>query len=364
MNICFRTDASADIGSGHLMRCLTLANGLAQGGSDIVFCMRDLPGNIAEKVQKAGFSHETITADLAQTQKTLSSFSTGGALFDDWLDDAEQTLAICSRYGSSLVVVDHYLLDARWEGFLRSHGLEVFVIDDLANRPHDCAYLLDQTLDRDPATYLSLVPSSCQLLLGADYCLIRPEFIEMRPASLARRAHSQLQSVLISMGGADKRGLSFYAAQALCEASLPQPLSISVVLGALSDAQKPLRDYIAKTGAEIHILQDVSNMAEIMHEHDLIINAGGGTNWERLALGMPSIITNVAANQNDIVAILCDKGLSVEVPNDNFKIFQESIVEILNRLQANPAEFQQFSARAGCVVDAGGLARLVDLLQK
>lgn len=390
MNVCFRTDAAPQIGSGHLMRCLTLATGIFDyirqarnyGADDIrvgdvdeketkiVFCMRQWPQNMSQKVVESGFAVEPIVADITVGQKAIEDFSQGGELFSDWLLDAQETVHICHKYQIDMVVVDHYLLDAKWETYVRQSGVSIFVIDDLANRAHDCAYLLDQTLGRQPAAYEPYVPESCRLLLGADYCLLRPEFLGLRQASLERRKDACLRSVLISMGGADARGLSYYAAKALAEASHLQPLQISVVIGPLSDAQKHLEALVeefdgrvdGQDACQIKLLHNIGNMAEIMQQHDVIINAGGTTNWERLALGLPSIITNVAANQNDIVAMLVSGGLSYEVANHDVSIYQRDIVRLIAHWQEHPQEFSHACARASTIIDALGVKRVMKLL--
>jgi UDP-2,4-diacetamido-2,4,6-trideoxy-beta-L-altropyranose hydrolase len=217
-----------------------------------------------------------------------------------WQQDAAQTQAALQRAGvvPEWLVVDHYALDRRWEAVLRSHARRIMVIDDLANRPHDCDLLLDQNFDNPlHHCYVRLLPSAARLLLGTEYALVRPEFELHRPCALARR-DGQLRRVLISMGGTDPANDT-----AVALAGLAAPAADGVGLDVVIGAGNPHRQAIRRLcddipTAELHI--QTSRMAELMTRADLAITAGGSTTWERCVLGMPAFVTIQSDDQAPI----------------------------------------------------------------
>ncbi|MBN8489250.1 MAG: UDP-2,4-diacetamido-2,4,6-trideoxy-beta-L-altropyranose hydrolase, partial [Burkholderiales bacterium] len=182
--IAWRADASTTLGSGHVMRGLTLAALLRARGAHLHFICQALPGHLGDRIQTEGHALSLLPAGLAPAE------------------DAQATRAALES-GAELLVVDHYALDAAWEQALRAPARSLAVIDDLANRPHQAGLRLDPNLGRQARDYDGLLPAACQRLIGPDWALLRPGFAAARSASLARRAAGTLQHLLISMGGAD-----------------------------------------------------------------------------------------------------------------------------------------------------------------
>ena len=208
MNIIFRTDASLDIGTGHFMRCLTLADALRERGAECRFVCREHAGNLLDVIRQRGFEAYGLPLGDAVTAKSDVSDNLlplhAAWLGADWASDAEQTLAAIGDTKFDWLIVDHYALDARWEHRLRCSCHRLMVIDDLADRVHDCDLLLDQNLGRTAADYKERVPATCTVLAGAQYALLRPEFAALRAYSLERRAHPKLKRLLITMGGVEQ----------------------------------------------------------------------------------------------------------------------------------------------------------------
>lgn len=172
----FRTDASLDIGTGHVMRCLALAQALRARGATCQFVCRDSPGNLITMVRERGFT----VAPLPQ-----SAGGDAGSCDSDWMRDAEQTVAALRGHTAQWMIVDHYALDARWERVVRPVCRQLMVIDDLANRPHECEILLDQNLhSQAEPRYRALTPASCKHLLGPVHALLSSAFDQ--PATRAR----------------------------------------------------------------------------------------------------------------------------------------------------------------------------------
>lgn len=295
MKVIIRVDASTAIGSGHVMRCLTLASRLKKENNDIYFVMRDLAGNLIELVEKAGFV--VFILPCAKKQTDLNGY-------ENWLTvkvaaDAAETLSVVREKLGTVdrVIVDSYAIDYRWERALREVAKEIMVIDDLANRRHDADILLDQNfyLDKD-TRYNGLVPANCKLLLGPENALLREEFYTEKKR--LRQRDGSLKNILVFYGGSDLTGETTKAIQALvilrekCHADF----TVTVVVG-LSNARREKIKNLCQKYSYIKYLCQVNNMAELMNKTDLMLGAGGSTTWERLFLKVPALVTAVADNQ-------------------------------------------------------------------
>lgn len=305
--ITFRTDASLYIGTGHVMRCLTLADALAARGAECKFICRAHEGNLIDFIRGKG--HATHALPIGTAQLRTTSDSTHAS----WLgatqnEDAEACAPILAAQCPDWLIVDHYALDARWERALAPHYRKLMVIDDLADRPHACDLLLDQTFGREAADYCPLVPADCHLLCGSQYALLRPEFAALRPYSLQRRDRPVLRELLITMGGVDNDNATGQVLQALRTCPLPVDCRITVVMGPtapwLDDVKRLAQDMPWPT----RVLVGVSDMAQLMADNDLAIGAAGATSWERCCLGLPTIMLVLAENQRKIAEGLCTAG--------------------------------------------------------
>lgn len=307
MRVAFRADASVTIGTGHVMRCLTLADTLQVLGADCRFITRDLPGHLGALIADRGFATSLLDAPTGLAPSgPLEHKAWAGVT---WEHDLVNTRAAIDR--ADWLVVDHYAFDARWQRELRSQVGRIMVIDDLADRSHAADLLLDQNLGRVTQDYDGLVPSDCQILTGPRFALLRPEFAAHREASLARRAIARLSHLMISMGGTDIVDATSAVLRALAQADLPDDLLISVVMGSHAPALGRVRALAATMPWSTRLLVDVGDMAALMTDADLAIGAGGSTTWERCCLGLPSIIIETAANQADAVAAMEDAGAAL-----------------------------------------------------
>ena len=179
MNIAFRVDASTQIGTGHFMRCLTLADALKQHGAKIRFASRHMPEYLRDMLVVKG--HEFMLLDSSPSDAISDGLSHANWLGTSQHADAQDTVQALSGQTWDWLIVDHYALDARWESALRQTAKNIFVIDDIADRQHDCDVLLDQNLYADmDSRYTGKVPAHCQLLLGPRYALLRDEFRQLR----------------------------------------------------------------------------------------------------------------------------------------------------------------------------------------
>lgn len=303
MQIVFRVDSALQIGSGHLMRCLTLATGLREKGATCVFICRSHPNNLNSLVRQKGFT----VYELPQGTEPTSSEDLGVPPEVD----AQQTQAALEKLGQvDWLVVDHYGIEANWEKAMRPWTKKIFIIDDLANRFHDCDVLLDQNYTLQQNRYSGLVPSNCSVLLGPRYALLRPEFIAARE-KLEREGHLPFdpRKVFIFFGGTDPKNYTTKALEIL------RPIgdfSPEVVIG----ANHLYQDQVAKQiryfpNGKLHIKTD--KIAEIMSRCCWYFGSGGSITWERMCLGLTGIVFPVADNQFEFSKALHQQGLQKTV---------------------------------------------------
>lgn len=302
--VTFRTDASLQIGTGHVMRCLTLADALAARGTQCQFICRAHEGNLIEFICGKGYEVHSLPAGaIAGESSTGFNAYAPDLTHSHWLgatqgQDAEACASILATQHPDWLIVDHYGLDACWEHSLAPHYRKLMVIDDLADRPHSCDLLLDQNLGRKPQDYGALVPAHCQLLIGPHFALLRPEFSAVRPYSLQRRdAQPTLRHLLITMGGVDQPNATGHVLQALKTCFLPQESRITVVMGLTAPWLQDVRELAAQMPWPTEVVINVNNMAQRMADSDLAIGAAGSTSWERSCLGLPTLIVVLAKNQ-------------------------------------------------------------------
>lgn len=312
MKVAFRVDASLQIGTGHVMRCLTLADALAAQGADCLFICREHQGNLIEQIRSKGYRTHALPV-LPSVGASLLALKAASEkqspAHSHWLgatqvEDAAACTAILAEVNPDWLIVDHYALDSRWEIALKPHHRKLMVIDDLADRPHICQVLLDQTFGRDAGDYQPWVSAGTTLLCGSRYALLRPEFAQLRSYSLQRRANPQLRQLLITMGGVDKDNATGQVLDALNACALPDDCHITVIMGGTS----PWLDHVRRQAEQMpwptEVLVGVSNMAQLMSDSDLAIGAAGATSWERCCLGLPTIMLILAENQKTAAALL------------------------------------------------------------
>jgi UDP-2,4-diacetamido-2,4,6-trideoxy-beta-L-altropyranose hydrolase len=299
--VFIRTDASLQIGSGHVMRCLTLAEALQDAGGTIAFITRNHLGNLNDYIKSKGFNVYSLP------NLNESNMQQGLCGYEKWLgvkqeQDAKETIQALSGVHPDWLIVDHYALNEDWETHLRKNTSKLMVIDDLSNRQFDCDILLNQNLGSKKNDYQNKVPKNCQLLLGCDYALLRPEFAKLRKKALEKRKNTKkIKNILVSMGGIDNQNITYEILQ-----QLNDKFNIVVVLGGSSPWNEMIIDFSKDKNIDVFI--NTNNMAELMLNADLAIGAGGSTSWERCCMGLPTLLFITADNQIDIAKNLEKRG--------------------------------------------------------
>lgn len=315
MRVAFRADASVQIGTGHVMRCLTLADELTRQGHECRFVCREHDGHLGTLITSKGYGLTLlpVSSHNEPLENTQNYDDYALWLGVSWQEDASQTLECLTQWKPDWLVVDHYALDSKWESALAHVVASIMVIDDLANRVHECSLLLDQNLGRVESDYDGLLPEGCQRLIGPGYALLRPEFSALREQCLSRRKNPQLKRILISLGGVDRTNVTGQVLDALSESTMPVSTELDIIMGASAPYLDEIRQQAAQLPFNATISVNVQDMAERMMLADLAIGAAGGTSWERCCLGLPAVLVVLAENQVSGATGLDASGAAVKI---------------------------------------------------
>ena len=280
MGFLIRADASTEIGSGHVTRCANMARALVEAGHAVEFACRKLEGDLIRWLEAEGFR---VTQILGSSSIAIME-----------LQDARATTDSVQGRHYDWLIVDHYGLGLPWEQAATPVADHLFVLDDLG-RDHDCDILLDQNyLNPTHALYAARVPPDCQLLLGSQFALLRPEFARLRAESLGRD-RKRIARVLVNMGGSDPCNETSKVLAGLSRLTRDQPY-VDVVIGENNPHRKAIETACTDLQhVDLHV--QTARMAELMLAADCAICATGNTTWERCALGLPALVTILADNQ-------------------------------------------------------------------
>lgn len=351
MRIAIRVDASSQIGTGHFMRCLTLADALKQSGAQIRFVSRHLPEHFRVMLNTKG--HEFVPLNGILGEESSDELSHTHWLGVSQATDAQDTAQVLSDQTWDWLVVDHYALDARWEEVLRNFVRAILVIDDIANRRHDCDVLLDQNFYSNMENrYTGKIPAHCQPLLGPRYALLRDEFRQLRERVKPRAG--PVNRLLVFFGGVDADNYTAQAIEALADSGCSD-LLVDVVIGAEHPHRALIESACADHGFVCHV--QTSRMAELMAAADLAIGAGGSAIWERCCLGLPTLTFCTADNQRNQVADAASEGM-LYAPE-----VQDELVHVIRRhvsaLMENSSLRHAISRNGMQTVDGRGVLRVI-----
>lgn len=302
----FRFEASPLIGAGHAIRSCVLADALVENG---------------------------WKCNIVTTEKSYDFINDLNRFNRVEPEDFYQNPLFCD-----LLVIDNYDLDLKYEKHFRSFAKKIMIIDDLANRQHDCDVLLDQTYGRDPNDYKNLVPENCTILAGSDYVLLRKEFILMRPKAIEKRRNTkEIKRILISMGGSCQNNHILKALEMVKASGFAG--NIDVVLGFDKNNLDQIKQYVKSmiNKVDFHVN---ANMAELIYEADLAIGAAGSSVWERCCLGLPSVLFLIASNQKYVYELLIHNKICYSfedfVKNDLYKFsFNKKFYNLLDGFGSN-----------------------------
>ena len=337
-----RADAGPRIGSGHVMRCLSLAKALNESGWAVSLLSIDLPE--AQRALWACPGRDVI--DLP------SSLEAGSG------QDAALTAEHMLRQEAQALIVDHYGLDLDWEQAANPEQRTSLAIDDPPLRRHRTDWVLNPNLVETPSRPSSGGP---EFLEGARFALLRPEFVQLRNAKPARPV-GPVRRLLINLGGYDPQGYTWPVVQR-CSALFAAELTLDVVIGPGNPDLEALRDWASEHENRLLTVQ-AADMAARMSAADLAVGAGGSSAWERCSLGLPTVTVVLAENQRTSVRLGHRAGVLVDGGDLRAANGLESVAEALRLLRDDAAARERMAQAGKALVDGQGAGRVAARLTK
>jgi UDP-2,4-diacetamido-2,4,6-trideoxy-beta-L-altropyranose hydrolase len=346
MNFAVRVDADEHLGTGHLVRMLTLADELKHRGHNVHFLSQRLPEHLCAMVSASSHAITMLDEDDDWHVPKVAEWPNSMQVRDAQL---------CNKFldKSTIVICDHYGLGSAWEVTIRPFVSSLVAVDDLG-RHHDCDILLDQNFYSDPDVLYPTNHYTPHRLVGPAYALLRPEFAEARQYVAVR--DGAVGRLLVFMGGMDVDNWTGRVIDALDAIGLEE-IAVDIVIGSTHPARDSLKDRVANhANWTLHI--QTTNMAKLMALADLAIGAGGSATWERCALGLPTIALKLAENQSTVLQQGGRAGFLYALDD----VSSEMLVHHIKALIANSGLRSHISANALSLADGRGSERVANLL--
>ena len=345
MTFAFRVDSSTRIGTGHLVRCLTLAEILRSRGAKSVFLCRLLDGAATSRVEASGFEVRYLGDSLAGQYLSQR-------------EDAIETLKLANECSLTRIVVDHYDLSLEWETIVAENVEDLTVIDVFTSRQHRCDLLLNQNLLPPQAqSYVASLPDAERALVGPHFALLQPNFVAIR--SLRSTEISDVKRIVVFMGGSDSENSTEFVLRELVNMGLGA-ITVDVVIGSSNPHQSNI--LLAFEGhRSLTFHSDLPSLAPLLARSDLAIGAGGTSNWERMCLGVPSLVMDIAENQREICIELAQAGL-IEYLGSSDQISAINFQNAVSKLISNRNLRSTYSLQGQITVDGLGAKRVAEAL--
>jgi len=316
MKVAIRVDSSQVIGSGHVMRCRTLARELRLRGATVKFICRKQHKDLTDLLKNDMFS-VTMLPEHSSINRTQPDGDYLAWLGVSQECDADETLKVVESFYPDWMIIDHYGLAESWESLLRPSVGKIMVIDDLANRQHNCDILLDQNWfgSAKEGRYHKLVSKTCTQLLGPKYALVEPEYRAIR--SLSNLHSGIVRRIIVYFGASDDHNISAVLAQAFMRRDLAE-IELDFVLGVNHPYAQDIRSILEhRQSTTLHIA--LPSLAHLMGRADLMIGLSSATTWERATLGLPALVGAISENQKILLQPLASEGLVFYIPPDQIQ---------------------------------------------
>lgn len=298
LNIIFRVDSSNLIGTGHIFRCLNLANIIENANIEFIF--KDFENNSSHICKNKYKVHLIKPSQSSNVNLNINSW-----LGDTQINDAKKIIKIIKNKKIDWLFIDHYNIHKEWEDYIRPYVKKIFVIDDYTNRPHNCDILLNQQIENDKSfLYKNLLPLNCKLLLGRKYILLKKEYINSSKLIVPIK---NLKRINIFMGGGDPSNETLKIMK-ICNKlnkKLNNPFIFDVIVGSSNKNKKIIKEY-CKNKNEFNFYFNINYMEKVFSQADLAIGACGGTTYERCIMRLPSLILCIADNQKTVLQKFID----------------------------------------------------------
>jgi UDP-2,4-diacetamido-2,4,6-trideoxy-beta-L-altropyranose hydrolase len=343
-SIVFRCDASVATGTGHVMRCIALAQAVQDAGAGAVFAMAESTAGVRARL-------------AAESCELVSVACVAGSG-----DDSRETVALARERAIGWIVVDGYQFGADFQRALETAGCKVLFIDDYGHASHYWADLvLNQNTFAQENLYGAREPYT-RLLLGNEFCLLRREFVSWR--GWKRETPPVAKKLLVTMGGSDPENFTATAINALRH--LDKDVEATVVVGGSNPHFESLQRLTLQCGSRFRLVNSVSNMPELMAQADLAISAAGSTCWEMCFLQLPMVLIDLADNQKAIARALEASGAAIYLGSyrGNARAVTEGeITARVTSILESKTERSALSERCGKLVDGRGAERVFSELE-
>jgi UDP-2,4-diacetamido-2,4,6-trideoxy-beta-L-altropyranose hydrolase len=340
-SLLIRADANAQMGTGHLMRCLALAQAWQAQDGQAVFITACDSARLLKRLQDEGFQF----IHLEETYPNPGEWAT--------------TSQVLAAHRGAWVVLDGYHFDPAYQRRIKETGHALLVVDDMAHMDHYHAdVILNQNIHADQLVY-SCEPDT-HLLMGTRYALLRREFWPWR--GWEREILEVARRVLVTLGGADPDNQTLKVIQALQRVRV-DGLEATVVVGASSPHFQELEAAVHHLPFTTRLIRNASNMPELMTWADIAVSAGGSTCWEIVFLGLPSVLLTLANNQQRIAEGLDKVGVSLNLGWYE-EVTENQTAEALSHLVNHHQQRRQMSCNGQTLVDGMGGERVVEVLSE
>ena len=340
--LLIRADASAEMGTGHVMRCMALAQAWMDAGGRAVFLTATKVGALADRLK-------------AESMEVVPLSATAGGN-----DDARQTVKVARAMGTNWVVVDGYHFSPQYQQTLKQAGLSLLYIDDAGYAGEYFAdTVLNQNASASEKLYVNRQPYT-QLLLGPRYALLRREFVEWR--GWRRPIKPLATNILVTLGGSDPDNMTLTILRASRRLSRSD-LAVRVICGPANTHKEALQREMEPADEHFELYESTPKVPELMAWADLVVTAGGSTCWELAFLGAPMLMVVLADNQQAIADVL-HTGRIAENLGWHACVSEEAIARELERLMTDAGRRSEMSANGQRLVDGRGASRVVSKMME
>ncbi|WP_432453511.1 MULTISPECIES: UDP-2,4-diacetamido-2,4,6-trideoxy-beta-L-altropyranose hydrolase [unclassified Agarivorans] len=302
-NCIIRVDASIQIGSGHVYRCISLAKALQETGIEVTFLCRELIGNLNSLITLQGF--ELLALTSVQHQSLNNHCSHANWLESGYTDEIKESQSTIQQFliekkikTLDWLIVDHYAIEQQWHISLSPYCHKLIQIDDLADRKFNCDFLINSSIFPEQlACYDGLINSKCKTLLGPQFAFVRKSFAEQKTMLKPFNERINRKTILMFFGGVDSKNETLKALKGTIKLIKSNRLHCTVVLGVNNPNKNKIERYCQSRSDMLTAKIQVDNMEQLMSEAFLFIGANGSTIWECCTLGLPAITASIASNQ-------------------------------------------------------------------
>jgi UDP-2,4-diacetamido-2,4,6-trideoxy-beta-L-altropyranose hydrolase len=337
--LIIRADANPEIGTGHVMRCLALAEAWQDTGGEVSYVSAFYAQALEVRLKREGI----------QIQHTYEKVGTRG--------DADETARIAQEHGADWIVVDGYRFGAGYQKAIKDSGLSLLFVDDYGHADHYYAdIVLNQNIYADIYFYPKYEPYT-QFLLGTKYALIRKEFLKL--SSLHRDIPDIARKILVTFGGSDPNNVTLKIVEALKKINVNK-IDVIVIIGGANPYFNLIHE-IVKDLPNFTLIKNAENMPELMAWADIAISAGGSTCWELAFMGLPSILCPIAKNQKIITQELFKIHASVGFPLGKLTSTKD-VAHFIDSFLNNKKLRTDFSRTQKKIVDGAGAKNIVSIM--